>query len=87
MELLIESISEFIIDGIILIIKNKKISKLIRYPLAAILLLLYFAVIGLMLYLTFELSKENLFFSFLCLLLSVLLILSLIIGIKKQVQK
>ena len=87
MELLIESISEFFVEGIIYIIKNKKISKFIRYPLAAILLLIYTAIIILMIYYTFKLSKENLFFSFICLLVSVLLILSLIICIKKQVHK
>lgn len=87
MELLIESISELIIDGIILIIKNKKISKFIRYPLALLLILIYILVIALMLFLAFDLSKENLFFSFLCLLLSTLLILALIFWIKKQVRK
>ena len=87
MELLIESISVLIIDGIILIIKNKKISKFIRNPLALLLILIYILVIALMLFLAFDLSKENLFFSFLCLLLSTLLILALIFWIKKQVRK
>lgn len=54
-----EIIFEIIFDGIVEIVKNKKINKLIRYPLLLLISLFYLFIILLFIYLGFVLIKKS----------------------------
>lgn len=62
MELIIEFILELILEGSIELLPNKKIPKWIRYLLAAIIILLSLAVIGLFFFVGITAMKEKTLF-------------------------
>lgn len=86
MELLFEFLIELIFEGSIEVAKNKKISKLIRYPLILIILLFIISVISLILFLGILLMiKEKTFIAgILLILIDVILI---ILGIKNTIKE
>ena len=59
MEFLIDLLCNLLIDDGALVVKNKRVSKWIRYPLAFLMILFYLAVILLILYFAIELIILN----------------------------
>lgn len=78
MDLIIECIGEVIIEGAFEIIKNKKISKWIRYPLAVFLTLVYSSIIALILYIAILALKKNILITIVLLLVVIFLIIGTI---------
>ena len=60
MEYLFEFIIELALEGSIEISKNKKVPKVIRYPLLALIILLFLTVIGLIFLTGILIWKDNL---------------------------
>ncbi len=81
MEFILEFLLELLVEGVTLLVENKKISKWIRYPLWAIIVLLFIFVIGLLFFLGIVLLPKNIGFSILFFLTGILF---LIISIKKM---
>ncbi len=63
MEFILEFLLELLVEGVTLLVGNKKISKWIRYPLWAIIVLLFIFVIGLLFFLGIVLLPKNIGFS------------------------
>ena len=87
MDLIIEFVGEVIIEGIIEIIQNKKISKWIRYPLLIIILLFYTAIVVGITIVSIKCFHENVLFGIILLFASILLIAGLISIIRKSISK
>lgn len=87
MDLIIEFVGEVIIEGIIELIQNKKISKWIRYPLLIIILLLYTAIIVGITIVSIKCFSENIIIGILLLLADILLIVGLICMLRKVINK
>ncbi len=91
MELLFEIIFELIVEGSTEVAKNKKISKWIRYPIIAILSLFIISVIGLIAFVGIvALLKNDMnqkVAGILLLIFDIVLIVSGIIYIKKEIKK
>ena len=60
MEFFLEIVFEFLFEGIIEVIKNKKVSKWIRYPLFILVTLLYTCISFLFFSLAFSFIRESL---------------------------
>lgn len=87
MDLIIEFIGEVIIEGIIELIQNKKISKWIRYPLLIIILLFYAFIIDAIAIVMIKGFKEDIVLGIFMLLVEVLLIIGIIYIIRKAIYK
>lgn len=59
MEMILEVVVELLLEGGTAACANKKISKWIRYPILAILILLFAAVVGLFLFAGVMMTAEN----------------------------
>ena len=90
MELLFEIILDLIFEGSIEIIKSRKVSKWIRYPLIAILSIFIMAVIGLLGFvgITMIVSKDiyAVLGGLLFILFDIILIVSGILTTKKEIK-
>lgn len=87
MDLIIEFIGEVIIEGMVELIQNKKISKWIRYPLLLAISAFYFLIIlalGIIMIKTFS---ENILFGVCLLIIEIILILGIICIMKKAMNK
>ena len=91
MELLFEILFELIVEGSTEVAKNKKISKWIRYPIIAILSLFIISIIGLItsigIILLFRNDINQRIAGLLFLIFGVVLIVSAIIKIKKEIKR
>lgn len=87
MELVIEFIGEIIIEGIIELIQNKKISKWIRYPLLIIISLFYALILGGIGIIMLKAFNENILIGIFLLLVEILLIIGIICIIRKAINK
>ena len=83
MEFLWELIFEIFLEGIIEIIKNKKISKWIRYPLLAIISLIYLFIILLLFFISIQMMKNSLLLFVVLFILSLLVLIFFICFLKK----
>ena len=83
MEFLIELLLELIFEGGIEISSNKKISKLIRYPLIFLIVLTFLSVIIGIFILGLLIFKENIYLYLLMFLISVILLICLFFKFKK----
>lgn len=83
MDEIFEIITEVLLEGIIEICSNKKISKWIRYPLATVIILFYLAFTIMLLVIAIKDFEENPVFSIIILAIVVLLIIGLIYLLKK----
>lgn len=83
MEYLFEFVLELILEGSIEVSKNRKIPKYIRYPLIAIIILFFLAVIGLIFLTGILVVKENIFVGIIFILLGLYLSIMSIIQFKK----
>ena len=87
MDLIIEFIGEFIIEGIIELIQNKKISKWIRYPLLLVISAFYSLIIVALGIIMIKVFSENILFGVCLLIIEIILILGIICIIKKAMNK
>lgn len=83
MEYLFEFILEIAIEGSIEVGKNKKVPKYIRYPLIAIISLIYIAVIGLILVAGILSLKDETFVGIIIMLIGLSMLIVSIIKIRK----
>lgn len=87
MDLIIEFVGEVIIEGIIELIQNKKISKWIRYPLLIIISLFYTAIIAAITFISIKCFSKNSLLSIFLLSVDVLLIVGIVSIIRKSINK
>lgn len=83
MEFIFEFICELILEGSIDVSSNKKISKLIRYPLIFLIVIFFLSVIGLILFLGIILFNKNIIASLFVICVGVVLLISSIIKFRK----
>lgn len=86
MELLIEILGEVVLEGIVELITNKKISKWIRYPLSIIFFMFYLSIIILIGMLVVKLWLETLIGAIIMLGIDLLLVIGLGFIIKKIIS-
>lgn len=82
LDVLFEIIVELIFEGTIEISKNRKVSKWIRYPLIALIVLFFGLIVFLILYLGFAFLKENVLLGFLLIAIAIILLVGCIIKFK-----
>lgn len=80
MEFLIELLVELILDGCINISSNKKISKVVRYPLIGIIIILFLSVVFLIMFCGVIMLPRNLFIALFFIIIGIIF---LIFSIKK----
>lgn len=85
MDLIVEFIVEVILEGIIELIQNKKISKWIRYPLLMIALMFYIFIFGTLIMILPAAFKENIFIGIFILCIEILLVIILLYIIRKSI--
>lgn len=83
MEYLIEFILELVFEGSIEASKNNKIPKYIRYPLIAIIILFFIAVIAIIFLAGFLSLKENIIVGIIFILLGLFILVMSIIKFRK----
>ena len=87
MEILIEVLCEVVLDGIVELITNKKVSKWIRCPLTIIFLSFYLVIIALIGAFSINLWPKTLIAAIIFMVIDLLLIIGLILIVKKVVSK
>ena len=87
MDFLIELIGEIFIEGLFELATNKKVPKLIRYPLLTLFILLYLALVGLLILLGIRLYFDNKLASFILLGLAIGLLVITIVSIRKKMKE
>lgn len=87
MDFLIELIGEIFIEGLFELATNKKVPKLIRYPLLTLFILLYLALVGLLILLGIRLYFDNKLASFILLGLAIGLLIITIVSIRKKMKE
>lgn len=87
MDLIIEFVGEVILEGIVELIQNKKISKWIRYPLLTMLTVFYTFIVGAIGIVMLKAFNENIILGIFLLLVEILLIIGVIYIIKKAITK
>lgn len=87
MELLFEFLGEIFFEGIIEIIKNKKISKWIRYPLFLLISAFYFMIVVLIGILSFRNFTTNQILGVFLILISLFLLVLYFIFVRKIVKE
>lgn len=87
MDFLIELIGEIFIEGLFELATNKKVPKLIRYPLLTLFILLYLALVGLLILLGIRLYFDNKLASFILFGLAIGLLIITIVSIRKKMKE
>lgn len=87
MDFLIELIGEIFIEGLFELATNKKVPKLIRYPLLTLFILLYLALVGLLILLGIRIYFDNKLASFILLGLAIGLLIITIVSIRKKMKE
>ena len=87
MDLIIEFIGEFILEGIIELIKNKKISKWIRYPILIVISAFYSLIILALAIIMIKAFSKNILFGVCLLIIEIILTLGIICIIKNMNKK
>jgi len=78
MEFLIELILELIFEGSMEISSNRKVPKIIRYPLIGIIFLLFLVVFGIILFVAIISYKESIILSILFIIIDIFLVIGFI---------
>lgn len=86
MELLFEFLGEIFFEGIIEIIKNKKISKWIRYPLFLLISVFYLMLVALIVVLSFRNFTTNHILGIFLILISLFLVILYFIFVRKIIK-
>lgn len=84
MDILFELFLELIVDGVIETSGNKKLSRWIRYPLIALVVLFFGAVIALIFYLALGLSSDEPVASVIFSLMGLFLLVGTVLKFRKQ---
>lgn len=84
MELLFEFLLELLIEGGIKAGKNNQISKYIRYPLLAILVIIFSGIIGILFFTGFSLIRKNIMTGIVLLLFGLFMFTACIVYIIKN---
>lgn len=87
MEIIFELLLDLIVEGSIEITSNKKINKIIRYPLLIFIILFFITIIGGILLLGIVILKQNIILGIILILLSILLLVGSIIKFKSLYLK
>lgn len=84
MEFIIELILELFIEGGIEAAQSSKVPKVIRYPLLAIIFLVFIAIIAAIILIGVSLLKDNNFWGILLILLGLFMLIFTIIKLRKM---
>lgn len=87
MDFIIEFILELILEGTIEIGTSKKVNKLIRYPLLALIILFYIAFNALFIFIGIKTLKDNLFGGIVILLIAIMLVFLTIYSFYKKLKE
>ena len=87
MNFFIELIGEIFIEGLFELATNKKVLKIIRYPLLTLFILLYLALVGLLILLGIRLYFDNKLVSFILFGLAIGLLIITIVSIRKKMKE
>jgi len=87
MDFLIELIGEIFIEGLFELATNKKVPKIIRYPLLTLFILLYLALVGLLILLGIRLYFDSKLASFVLFGLAIGLLIITIVSIRKKMKE
>lgn len=87
MEFLLELLLELIIEGSISLSTNKKVSKIIRYPLIILIILFFSAILIGLLWLGILIWKSNHYASLFIIIVDIILIISFFYRFKKIYQE
>ena len=86
MDFLIELIGEIFIEGLFELATNKKVPKIILYPLLTLFILLYSALVGLLILLGIRLYFDSKLASFILLGLAIGLVIITVVSIRKKIK-
>lgn len=86
MDFLIEFVGEILVEGLFELATNKKVSKIIRYPLLTLFILLYLGLVGLLILLGIRLYFDNRLASYILWLLAVGLVVITVISLRKKTR-
>lgn len=86
MDFLIELIGEVFIEGLFELATNKKVPKIIRYPLFTLFVLLYLTLVGLLVLLGIKLYVDNKLASLILWILAVGLIIIAVVSLRKKMK-
>lgn len=90
MEFLLEIIFDLIVEGSVEVVKSRKVSKWIRYPVVALISLFIIAIIGFLTFIGFSLiAKEDRYAKLgglICLIFDIIIIIFIIRNIRKQMK-
>lgn len=86
MDFLFEIIGETILEGILELSMNKKISKWIRYPALIIIVLIYTLLIGVLLIIGIKSFSKNFVGGIIIILIDILILILTIIAFKKKIN-
>ena len=78
MEFLIELVLELIFEGSMEISSNRKVPKIIRYPLIGLIFLLFLFVFGIILFVAIISYKESIILSILFIIIDIFLVIGFI---------
>lgn len=78
MEFLIELVLELILEGSMEISSNRKVPKIIRYPLIGLIFLIFLFVFGIILFVALISYKESILFSIFFIIIDIFLVLGFI---------
>lgn len=86
MDFLIELIGEIFIEGLFELSTNKKVTKIVRYPLFILFVLLYLGIIGVLVLLGIKLYVKNKVASLLLWILATLLVVITLVSFRKKLK-
>lgn len=78
MEFLIELVLELILEGSMEISSNRKVPKIIRYPLIGLIFLFFLVVFGIILFVAIISYKESIILSILFIIIDIFLVIGFI---------
>lgn len=87
METLFQIIFELILEGSIEVLSNKKMPKIIRYPLAVLIILFFAAFIVGLFIIGLFVWNENIFAGLLIIIISIAMLIGVIYRIKKAYRE
>lgn len=87
MDFLIELFGEIFIEGLFELATNKKVPKIVRYPLLTLFILLYLALVGLLVLLGIRLYFDNKLASFILFGLAIGLVIIIVVSIRKKMKE
>lgn len=87
MDFLIELVGEIFIEGLFELATNKKVPKIVRYPLLSLFVIFYLALVGLLILLGIRLYFDNKLASFILFGLAIGLLIITVISIRQKMME